>query len=445
MRLCCCCSAPRASGLQAGAVSEPAKAVDSPMHQVSTGEKLLAATTRVIIHSLGTRGYNGKFGSIVGYDAAKARYNIKLEESGTMVALRPANVQASQVMLSSSDDDTSEDESLAPSMQASPPATSTAITPSASQLPRRTNRLTATVKRMVSKKKRRLKEDGFDLDLSYITPKIIAMGFPAESTEGLYRNHYKDVYDFFECRHAGHYKFYNLCSERKYDASKFHGRVARYPFDDHNPPPLVLSLAFCRDLKAWLDADPCNVAAIHCKAGKGRTGVMIVAWMLFSGDFQSVEEATLFYAKARTKNLKGITIPSQHRYVAYFGALCGVHHSGSQRGFGLSAAETLDLGNDFFDYQIKKNGDRDRGQVPDARPLLITSFRFFGMPHKTGSSLDLVFKVECGEVVYHSNKIEGVEVQQKSRDGLVVVFPGLIVCDDVRVTFYHKTKKVRPY
>jgi phosphatidylinositol-3,4,5-trisphosphate 3-phosphatase/dual-specificity protein phosphatase PTEN len=94
--------------------------------------------------------------------------------------------------------------------------------------------------------------------------------------------------------------------------------VGHFPFDDHNAPPFELILQFCRNVKEWLDEHEANIAVIHCKAGKGRTGLMICAWLLFSGTWKTPEEALEFYAAMRTSNKKGVTIPSQIRYVYYF-------------------------------------------------------------------------------------------------------------------------------
>jgi hypothetical protein len=60
------------------------------------------------------------------------------------------------------------------------------------------------------------------------------------------------------------------------------------------------------------------VVVVHCKAGKGRTGVMIVALMVFMKIRQSFREALETYNLNRTKDGKGISIASQIRFLQYF-------------------------------------------------------------------------------------------------------------------------------
>ena len=58
-------------------------------------------------------------------------------------------------------------------------------------------------------------------------------------------------------------------------------QVECFPFDDHNCPPIEFIASFCESASSWLKEDVQNVVAVHCKAGMGRTGVMICSLLLF--------------------------------------------------------------------------------------------------------------------------------------------------------------------
>ncbi|XP_020230432.1 phosphatidylinositol 3,4,5-trisphosphate 3-phosphatase and protein-tyrosine-phosphatase PTEN2A isoform X2 [Cajanus cajan] len=179
---------------------------------------------------------------------------------------------------------------------------------------------------IVSQNKRRYQEDGFDLDMTYITENVIAMGFPGGDfssgifgyIEGFYRNHMEEVIKFFETHHKGKYKVYNLCSERLYDGSLFQGKVASFPFSDHNCPPIELIASFCLSAYSWLKEDIQNVVVVHCKAGMGRTGLMICSLLLFLKFFPTAEEAIDYFNHKRCVDGKALVLPSQIRYVKYF-------------------------------------------------------------------------------------------------------------------------------
>ena len=167
---------------------------------------------------------------------------------------------------------------------------------------------------------KRTSENGFDLDLTYIKPNIIAMGFPYENFEGLFKSHSMDeVVRFLDLHHSKYYRVYNLCSERSYDSTKFHMRAISYPFDFNCPPPFELIQQFCEDMSAFLKADDRNVAVVHCCDGVQRAGVMICSYLLHDQIFYSTLDALQFFAAARTHDGVGIIIPSQRRYVQYYG------------------------------------------------------------------------------------------------------------------------------
>jgi phosphatidylinositol-3,4,5-trisphosphate 3-phosphatase/dual-specificity protein phosphatase PTEN len=187
---------------------------------------------------------------------------------------------------------------------------------------------------------------------SYITPNLIAMGLPAEGLSGQYRNNMKDVQRFLNNKHKDDFFIYNLCSELSYDHKKFDDRVLRYGFDDHNPCAIDRVLPLCKHIHSFLRQNKDGVAAIHCKAGKGRTGFIIACYLTYTQkeEWATADLSLKFFGDQRTKNGKGVTIPSQIRYVHYF-------------------EETL------------KAQRGERKAIPASRPLHLKQFCVYSIPN----------------------------------------------------------------
>lgn len=139
-------------------------------------------------------------------------------------------------------------------------------------------------------------------------------------------------------------KIYNLCYEPNYqyeqkDVPKC-SLATDFQFKDHQVTSLQKVFNFCLDAALFLQRmehyhrdyfqDHFNetqkkpslekqpVVVVHCKAGKGRTGMMICSLLLFLGLFDSSEAAIDHYNKVRAINGKALTICSQKRYVHFF-------------------------------------------------------------------------------------------------------------------------------
>jgi len=152
-----------------------------------------------------------------------------------------------------------------------------------------------------------MRDQTFNLDLTYVTPRIIAMSFPAATiTQSMYRNPIGEVARYLDDKHNGAYHVYNM-SGIEYDTSPFHGRVTTGSWEDHHSPTMELLVEKVRAMYDFLNADPRNVAVVHCNAGKGRTGTLICCYLIFCHFVENAEQAISYYGWKRFANGRGVT------------------------------------------------------------------------------------------------------------------------------------------
>ncbi|XP_069509721.1 tensin-2 isoform X2 [Ambystoma mexicanum] len=175
-------------------------------------------------------------------------------------------------------------------------------------------------------------ERNYDFDLTYITERIISVFFPAALEEQRYRSNLKEVAQMLKSKHEEKYLLLNL-SEKRHDITRLNPKVHDFGWPDLHAPPLDKICSICKSMETWLNSDPQHVVVLHCKGNKGKTGVIVAAYMHYSKISASADQAlsTLAMRKFCEDKVAPSLQPSQSRYINYFsGLLSGTMKMNSQ-------------------------------------------------------------------------------------------------------------------
>ncbi|XP_029789719.1 tensin-1 isoform X2 [Suricata suricatta] len=249
----------------------------------------------------------------------------------------------------------------------------------------------------------RTMEDSCELDLVYVTERIIAVSFPSTANEENFRSNLREVAQMLKSKHGGSYLLFNL-SERRPDITKLHAKVLEFGWPDLHTPALEKICSVCKAMDTWLNAEPHNVVVLHNKGNRGRIGVVIAAYMHYSNISASADQALDRFAMKRFYEDKIVPIgqPSQRRYVHYFSGLL----SGS----------------------IKMNN----------KPLFLHHVIMHGIPNfeSKGGCRPFLRIYQAMQPVYTSGIYN---VQGDSQTSIcITIEPGLLLKGDILLKCYHK-------
>ncbi|XP_017582787.1 PREDICTED: tensin-1 isoform X5 [Corvus brachyrhynchos] len=246
-------------------------------------------------------------------------------------------------------------------------------------------------------------ESSCELDLVYITERIIAVSYPSAAEEQSYSSNLREVAHMLKSKHGNNYVLFNL-SERRRDVNKLHPKVLDFGWPDMHTPALEKICSICKAMDTWLNAATHNVVVLHNKGNRGRLGVVVAAYMHYSNISASADQALDRFAMKRFYEDKVVPVgqPSQKRYIHYFSGLL----SGS----------------------IKMNN----------KPLFLHHVIMHGIPNfeSKGGCRPFLKIYQAMQPVYTSGIYN---VQGDSQTGIcITIEPGLLLKGDILLKCYHK-------
>lgn len=163
------------------------------------------------------------------------------------------------------------------------------------------------------------------LDLSYVAPNFIVSAGPTDrAVTRLFRDSVELLVEHLHRAHGDKWHIWSLRAEgRGYSSDHVTGHVTDRGVPDHQPVSVDFLADICREISEFL-AVPGNIAVVHCKEGKGRSGSVFCGWHMWQmrqqGVLVSVEEAVAKFTEKRMRRGfgSGISISSQLRFLHYW-------------------------------------------------------------------------------------------------------------------------------
>uniref|UniRef100_A0A671YF38 Uncharacterized protein n=1 Tax=Sparus aurata TaxID=8175 RepID=A0A671YF38_SPAAU len=240
-------------------------------------------------------------------------------------------------------------------------------------------------------------EESYEVDLVYITERMISVCFPAAAEERSYLANLKEVATMLRSKHGENYLVLNL-SEQRAELSKLNHKVLEFGWPDHHAPALDKICSMCKAIDTWLNGDSRNVVVLHNKGNRGRTGVVVAAYMHYSNISASADQALDRFAMRRFYEDKALPVgqPSQKRYVQYFNGLLSGH--------------------------IKINN----------KPLFLHHVIMHGIPNFESKGGEYLLQNIVWTLLFHN-------VQGDSNTSIcITIEPGLLLKGDILLKCYHK-------
>jgi hypothetical protein len=161
---------------------------------------------------------------------------------------------------------------------------------------------------------------GLLLNLTYLTPKLALMCTPS-TTDPIRRNDSRIISDYIH-ETCGHSFYLVNLHEKCYDFSLFEDQILYFPFPDHCCPRLSFLETVILSMEEVRKRIPSVTFFIHCKAGRGRSGLVAAGYQLFEGSQLTAEEAISYLNHKRSPQGLCISVPSQIRFLHYFALFC---------------------------------------------------------------------------------------------------------------------------